>query len=30
MSETAGAVYEASTKYLGWEMYWHEKPNGAC
>jgi L-fucose isomerase-like protein len=22
-SETAGAVYEAAAKYLGWEVYWH-------
>jgi len=22
-SETAGAVYEAATKYLGWDVYWH-------
>jgi L-fucose isomerase-like protein len=24
LSETAPAVYEAATKYLGWEMYWHK------
>jgi L-fucose isomerase-like protein len=24
LSETASAVYEASTKYLGWEMHWHK------
>jgi L-fucose isomerase-like protein len=24
LSQTAGAVYEAATKYLGWEMYWHK------
>jgi L-fucose isomerase-like protein len=24
MSETASAVHEAATKYLGWEMYWHK------
>jgi L-fucose isomerase-like protein len=24
MSQTAPAVYEAATKYLGWEMYWHK------
>ena len=24
MSETAAAVYEAASKYLGWEMYWHK------
>jgi L-fucose isomerase-like protein len=23
LSECAAAVYEATTKYLGWEMYWH-------
>jgi L-fucose isomerase-like protein len=23
LSETAPAVYEAATKYLGWEMHWH-------
>ena len=24
LSETAGPVHEAATKYLGWEMYWHK------
>jgi L-fucose isomerase-like protein len=24
LSETASAVYEATTKYLGWEMHWHK------
>jgi L-fucose isomerase-like protein len=24
LSEIAPAVYEASTKYLGWEMHWHK------
>jgi L-fucose isomerase-like protein len=24
MSLTAPAVYEAATKYLGWDMYWHK------
>jgi L-fucose isomerase-like protein len=24
LSETAGAVYESASKYLGWEMYWHK------
>ncbi len=24
LSETAPAVYEAATKYLGWEMHWHK------
>ena len=23
LSSVAGIVYEAATKYLGWEMYWH-------
>jgi L-fucose isomerase-like protein len=23
LSQCAAAVYEATTKYLGWEMYWH-------
>jgi hypothetical protein len=23
-SETAGAVYEAAKKYLGWDMHWHQ------
>ena len=26
LSTVAGAVYEAATRYLGWEMYWHERP----
>ena len=30
LSSVAGAVHEAATRYLGWEMYWHERPNGAC
>ena len=24
LSETGPAVYEAATKYLGWEMYYHK------
>jgi L-fucose isomerase-like protein len=28
LSSVAGAVHEASTRYLGWETYWHERPNG--
>jgi L-fucose isomerase-like protein len=23
LSQVAGAVYEAASRYLGWEMYWH-------
>ena len=25
-SQTAGAVYEAATRYLGWQMHYHEAP----
>ena len=25
LSTVASAVHEATTRYLGWEMYWHEK-----
>jgi L-fucose isomerase-like protein len=30
LSSVAGAVHEAATRYLGWETYWHEAPDGAC
>ena len=30
LSTVAGAVHEAATRYLGWETYWHEPPNGPC
>src|SRR5213080_2362595 len=30
LSTVAPAVYEATTRYLGWNMYWHGRPNGAC
>ncbi len=30
LSSVAGAVHEAATRYLGWDTYWHERPNGAC
>jgi L-fucose isomerase-like protein len=26
LSAVAPAVYEAATRYLGWNMYWHERP----
>ena len=26
LSTVAASVYEASTRYLGWDMYWHERP----
>jgi len=29
LSSVAAAVYEASTRYLGWDIYWHERPQGA-
>jgi len=30
LSTVASAVHEATTRYLGWDMYWHERPKGAC
>jgi len=30
LSTVDAAVYEAATRYLGWDMYWHERPDGAC
>jgi L-fucose isomerase-like protein len=30
LSTVAPAVHEATTRYLGWDMYWHDKPGGAC
>jgi L-fucose isomerase-like protein len=30
LSTVAAAVHEATTRYLGWNMYWHEGPVGAC
>jgi L-fucose isomerase-like protein len=30
LSRVASAVHEAAIRYLGWEMYWHEGPNGGC
>jgi L-fucose isomerase-like protein len=29
LSTVAAAVHEATTRYLGWDIYWHERPNGA-
>ena len=29
LSTVAPAVYEATTRYLGWNMYWHGRDNGA-
>ena len=30
LSTVAPAVYEATTRYLGWNMYWHGRPDAAC
>jgi len=30
LSSVAAAVHEASTRYMGWDMYWHEGPNAGC
>jgi L-fucose isomerase-like protein len=30
LSIVASAVHEATTKYLGWDMYWHEGNDGNC
>jgi len=29
LSSVAPALHEAATRYLGWETYWHERPDGA-
>jgi L-fucose isomerase-like protein len=29
LSSVGAAVHEAATRYLGWEMYWHDGPHGA-
>ena len=30
LSSVAPAVYEATTRYLGWNLYWHGRDMGAC
>jgi len=30
LSTVASAVYEATTRYLGWNMHYHGRENGAC
>jgi L-fucose isomerase-like protein len=30
LSTVASAVQEATTRYLGWDMYYHGHDNGAC
>ena len=29
LSAVAPAVHEAAVRYLGWDMYWHERPEVA-
>ncbi len=26
----AAAVHEATTRYMGWDIYWHGRDHGAC
>jgi L-fucose isomerase-like protein len=28
LSSVSSAVHEAASRYLGWDMYWHERPDG--
>jgi len=28
LSSVGSAVHEAASRYLGWDMYWHERPDG--
>ena len=30
LSTVASSVQEAATRYLGWQMYWHNRPDGGC
>jgi L-fucose isomerase-like protein len=30
LSTVASVVHEATTRYLNWDMHWHESPKGAC
>ena len=30
MSTVGAAVHEAATRYLGWDMYWHNRPDAGC
>jgi L-fucose isomerase-like protein len=30
LSTVAHALHEAATRYLGWETYWHERPQAEC
>jgi len=30
LSTVASSVYEAATRYMGWDMHYHGRDNGAC
>jgi len=30
LSSVAPVVYEATTRYLGWDMYWHPSDSESC
>ncbi|HKW26356.1 MAG TPA: L-fucose/L-arabinose isomerase family protein [Terriglobales bacterium] len=30
LATVAASVQEAATRYLGWEVYWHNRPDGGC
>jgi L-fucose isomerase-like protein len=30
LSSVDASVYEAAVRYLGWDMYWHERPDAGC
>ena len=30
LSRVASSLHEATIRYLGWKMYWHEGPGGGC
>lgn len=30
LSTVASAVHEATIRYLGWDMHWHDGPDDAC
>jgi hypothetical protein len=30
LSSVDSSVYEAAVRYLGWDMYWHERPDAGC
>jgi L-fucose isomerase-like protein len=30
LSSVDSSVYEAAARYLGWDMYWHDRPDAGC